>query len=473
MLQGLRIKFIAIILCALGIVFAVITFFLVAFASNTLRQDLNQNTQAFSSLATPQIGQTFNVFQSSGLLRIQQEVNNYIRLNSNLVNVRIVSNDNSVVYNHNPSSDQPLLLQNTATHEPQYFFTSDGVISQAIIPFEESSGIRRYAVVYDISTSNINARIAQIKGFVMLFGLVAVLATASGVVLFTNHYILYPIHALSIWSKKISRGKYDEEPPISKPADEVGELSQTVQGMAERLKSDIYKLEDIDKLKSEFMMITSHNLRTPLTELKGAVEFLETLENLPPETNTFIGILNKGTQRLGLFTEVMLTVARIESGQVGTKNDTPVKINEIVSKIKEEFNQDITAKQLSFKHSLPESPNSVAVNEEFLKILLRCLMDNAIKFTPNKGTISLAMRTSNQQLHIEVADSGVGISPEEQAKLFTKFHRGTSTVQYNYEGTGLGLYLVKLIANLYQGSVAVDSTPNKGTTVRITLPLHA
>jgi two-component system phosphate regulon sensor histidine kinase PhoR len=100
------------------------------------------------------------------------------------------------------------------------------------------------------------------------------------------------------------------------------------------------------------------------------------------------------------------------------------------------------------------------------------LLDNALKFTAEQGQIELSLAHVADAIQIVTKDNGVGIAPEEINKLFTKFHRGTSTLNYNYEGTGIGLYLTKLIITEHGGTIAVQSELGKGSTFTITLPLQ-
>jgi signal transduction histidine kinase len=99
------------------------------------------------------------------------------------------------------------------------------------------------------------------------------------------------------------------------------------------------------------------------------------------------------------------------------------------------------------------------------------LLDNALKFTPVNGDIYVNMKRVGDTIQISIKDTGIGIAPEEMKRLFTKFHRGTSTITYNYEGTGIGLYVTKLIIDEHKGSIAVDSTSGKGSTFTVLIPL--
>jgi signal transduction histidine kinase len=151
---------------------------------------------------------------------------------------------------------------------------------------------------------------------------------------------------------------------------------------------------------------------------------------------------------------------------------TPADAKQFIDTTVSEFELLATKKQLhwQFTNDVPETAK-LNLSQSNMRSALGNLIDNAIKFTKEGGAVRVLADVQDGRLAFSVNDTGIGITPEEMPKLFTKFHRGTSTAQYDYEGAGIGLYLAKLIVTEHGGEVAVKSDPGKGTTFTVYLPL--
>jgi signal transduction histidine kinase len=142
----------------------------------------------------------------------------------------------------------------------------------------------------------------------------------------------------------------------------------------------------------------------------------------------------------------------------------------VLKKLIDEYAPVARAKGIQFASHLPPGPQMVPLHELTFGSAIANILDNAIKFTAESGNVSLQAEQNENNFVITVTDTGVGIAAEELPKLFTKFHRGTDLMQYDYEGTGIGLYATKLIIDQHGGSIDVASTFGKGTTVTIAMP---
>ena len=278
-----------------------------------------------------------------------------------------------------------------------------------------------------------------------------------------------PLRTLSRSANIISSGNYDQQILLSKQHDEIGDLAGAVNRMAESLKADIVKFKDLDEMKSEFMMIASHNLRTPLAAMSGYVEMAKEINKMD-ELQSVIDKISISVVRLHELSEDVLTISTIEAGNVMQREVKPLK--PFLNALAEEYRPAVEKKGLrwQFVNQVPDA-TQVSFNEMNMHTALSGLIDNSIKFTKTGG-VSVEARIDGDKLIFKVSDSGIGIAPSELNKLFTKFHRGTDIMHYNYEGVGLGLYLSKLIIDRHSGKISIDSQLDKGTVCTVILPLN-
>ena len=235
---------------------------------------------------------------------------------------------------------------------------------------------------------------------------------------------------------------------------------------------DLTREKMVDLLKSEFISIAAHQLRTPLSAIKWSLRM--TLDGdagkLNPEQEK---ILLKGyvsnERIIGLINE-MLNVSRIEEGKFGLEflpEDAALVVEELTS----EFRSQIKVKNIKFSFKKPSFALNALIDREKFKLALRHLIENAIKYTPEYGTVAVEVKTGQSFLSIRVEDNGVGIPAAEQAKLYSKFFRAENVVRMQTEGSGLGLFIVKNIIDKHGGRIMCRSREGKGTQFMIRLPL--
>jgi PAS domain S-box-containing protein len=225
------------------------------------------------------------------------------------------------------------------------------------------------------------------------------------------------------------------------------------------------KLKAADQLKTEFIMLTSHNLRTPLAIAKGYTsEYPMTDEQKP-----MLDGLNNGLSRLGKIVEDLLTISSIESGSMVTLNE--ISFQELVEPLIQEIKDLAVTRKDKFIVNFHAGDVKIKANADRLRGALRNVLNNACKFTEN-GTVELSTSRSENRLIINISDTGIGIDPSELPKLFTKFHRAANALNGGYEGRGIGLYLTKLIIEEHNGKLSVVTQPNKGATFTIELPCY-
>ncbi len=223
-------------------------------------------------------------------------------------------------------------------------------------------------------------------------------------------------------------------------------------------------LETAGRLKSEFIANVSYELRTPLNAIIGFAEILTNQyfgELSPRQLDYSRGILDSSHRLLSLINDI-LDLATIEAGYM-TLETQEVDIHTLMSSVLSLTRERARKQNLKLEFDCPTDIGALVADERRLKQALFNLISNALKFTPPGGTVTLAARRTGDRLALIVADTGVGVPREDQARIFEKFERGSPNARQS--GPGLGLSLVKSFIELHGGTVEMDSRPGIGTTV--------
>ncbi|MCX7798237.1 MAG: PAS domain-containing sensor histidine kinase [Melioribacter sp.] len=237
----------------------------------------------------------------------------------------------------------------------------------------------------------------------------------------------------------------------------------------ERARQKISLLEELSKLKSEFISNISHELRTPLASVVGFAETIATDTDLPKETiKEFSEIILSEGKRLAKLIDEVLDFSKLESGQEELKKEEFI-ICDVVNEVTDEFEKEIAKKNLVLTKELSSKEVKIFADRKRIKQVLINLLSNAIKYTPDGGRITIIVNDFEREVELTVSDTGIGIPEKELPKLFQKFskiYRPNAPVG----GAGFGLALVKQIVDLHKGIIRVMSEENKGTTFIIRLP---
>ncbi len=230
------------------------------------------------------------------------------------------------------------------------------------------------------------------------------------------------------------------------------------------------QLVRLNKAKSDFVSAVSHELRTPLAAIKGYAALLDSGQFGPlsaPQQER-IAKVEKHADLLTQLINNLLDIARIESGRV-TMESRRLPADELLAGVQELVQPQLDAKRLRFTVERRDVSHLLGDPQHLQRVLVN-LLSNAIKYTPEGGRIGLALIRQDGDLLLTVSDTGCGIAPENQAKLFQEFYRADDAVNQRVPGTGLGLALVKRIVEAHHGRIAISSEPGKGTTVSVHLP---
>jgi PAS domain S-box-containing protein len=230
--------------------------------------------------------------------------------------------------------------------------------------------------------------------------------------------------------------------------------------------------EEADRLKQEFFELVSHDLRTPLTSIKGYSDMLLDGQagDLSGEAQDFIGVITRNAVRLERLVDDLLLVAQLESGTF-TLETSDVDLRKVVTECIEAAKPLALSKTIDLTLDAAE-PVSYRGDTHRLEQLFENLISNALKYTPEGGHVSTKLSRENGDIQIVVQDSGIGIGSEDQQFLFDRFFRATTARTTTIPGVGLGLTIVKAITEAHSGRVEVESEEGQGTTFRIQLPLE-
>jgi signal transduction histidine kinase len=452
-------------------VFGLVMYLTLSRNVSQLRSSINEQSKSFASLATSPIGDTFVLYQDSGSIKISQQVGQLLALDPDVTAVRIVSVDGSQVYDSQGKQNSPINTDLAGSFQPRYIQNKGGYIQQIVQPFFEDSGAHRYAVVYDVSTMRVEQNVSETIRQILYAGVGILILSIIVSSWALNVLFIRPLRSVSRSADSISDGNYNQQ-IMSKNHDEIGSLASSVNKMAESLKGDIVKLQELDKLKSEFLMIASHNLRTPLTVMRGYIEMADQASTVD-ELRAIVRTIQESVTRLHLLSEDLLTISTLEAG-AGQLATTSTEAKDFVDSVVEEFKLLAEKKQLrwQFSNDIPAGAK-LNINQANIRSALGNIIDNAIKFTKEGGSLTIYASVAGGQVVLSVSDTGIGIAAEEMPKLFTMFHRGTGTMHYDYEGVGIGLYLTKLIVGKHGGRVEVKSEIGHGSIFTVSLPLLA
>lgn len=236
---------------------------------------------------------------------------------------------------------------------------------------------------------------------------------------------------------------------------------------------DISRERFIEKMKTEFVSLAAHQLRTPLSAIKWILRMLldGDIGEITPEQKDIIEKAYISNERMINLINDLLNVTKIEEGKYISKQNIS-DITEIVKSSIDASREKIENKKLKIIINMPSSPMpKIMMDEEKMKIAIQNLIENAIKYTNPKGKIEIFLKHDNRNIEFQIKDTGIGIPEKEKHRIFSKFFRGSNVIRMDTEGTGLGLFITKNIIEAHDGKIWFESKENKGTTFYVTLPI--
>jgi two-component system, OmpR family, phosphate regulon sensor histidine kinase PhoR len=234
---------------------------------------------------------------------------------------------------------------------------------------------------------------------------------------------------------------------------------------------DISELKRVDEIRRDFVANVSHELRTPLSILRGYIEtMLDDPKMSRAESARILEIMEQHSQRLGLLANDLLTLAQLESGRSSLQLNE-VDLTQFFAGLVRDWKKNFAVKNLDAVVDSPAEFSIIRADETRLREVFDNLLDNAVKYSSDKGEIRLQAARRGEEIVLSVSDDGIGITEEDLPRIFERFYRADKARSRELGGTGLGLSIVKHIAQLHGGRVEADSEIGRGTTVRVILPI--
>ena len=247
-------------------------------------------------------------------------------------------------------------------------------------------------------------------------------------------------------------------------------LFEEARRRANELAAAVERLQELDRLKSEFMQNASHELRTPLALVMGYAEMLDSgeLGEMPAVQQEAIGVIARRAQMMRDLVQDMLLILEVEATPPKAES---VQLDELAQTVTVEFQVAASQAGLTLQADIPPRLPPVVGTPTYLRRVLDNLIGNAVKYTPEGGRITVRLRRNGEQVALNVSDTGIGIPEDQLDRIFDRFYQVDGSATRAYSGVGLGLALVKQMAEAYGGHVRVESNQGEGSSFTVSLPV--
>ncbi len=323
----------------------------------------------------------------------------------------------------------PVQKRNIATKEVRYLGAAIALRPMPQVRYIQN---RLVAIIF----------VAQIIAWIIAFIVSSIL----------TRQIIKPLKRMRNAAKSIAAGNFNERIPITS-ADEVGQLAQSFNSMTE-------SLSELENMRSSFISDVSHELRTPMTTIGGFVEGV--LDGTIPEKeqNKYLSTALEEIKRLNRLVNDLLEASRLEQGKAKIEKSN-IDINRLVAEAMFAYEQPLTEKKINVNLSLEGEECVVFADKDSIKRVLINLIDNAIKFTPECGDISVATCHKDKKVYVSIKNSGEGIAKEDLRHIWERFYKTDKSRSNDKKGVGLGLHIVKTIITQHGGEIYAESETGK------------
>jgi signal transduction histidine kinase len=240
--------------------------------------------------------------------------------------------------------------------------------------------------------------------------------------------------------------------------------------IAATISRSFERLAEASRMKSEFVSIVTHQLRSPLTNLKWGIDFLTSEVESSEKQKDYLKILKENTTRMGELIDNLLIVSRMDQGRFPTKK-TETSLEDLTRELIEGSQSYALASHVKVDFKSQKKLPKILIDPAQMKIVIENLLNNSIRYTKNKGKVEVRLQKKDNDLFFEVKDNGAGIPKEDQKYIFQKFFRASNASRYQPQGTGLGLFITKSIIENFGGEISFKSEEGKGSTFWFTLPI--
>jgi len=472
---------------------------LVVVRHRSMSRSMEESARTYTELVCLPVANEVETFRSAGHGRLIPQVRRWLRLNSDIIRLQVVhvggdiylkadrdSIETFAEWQHPPRIDDPELLEEIQGMDVKARRISPAGLAsvyRVVAPVEEELGRRRVSVVAYFSYANLTSELMQMLGVVGVLLIVSLLL-ANRVSVALAATITRNLERLHAGVRRLQEGHLDERVRVLS-GDEIQELAEAFNAMADAQLETIASLREanrelasLDQAKADLLANVSHELKTPLTALRGYLELLASgdLGELPADAIHAIEVCQKNMSRLGIRIEELVQLSDLESRRSTDAALEPVGIGGLLDGSLETLMPRIREKGLTCTLNLATDLPEVRANAEHLERVLLNVLDNAVKFTAPWGTIRVSaephLHNDRSGVLVRVADTGVGIPKREVLRIFDRFHQVDHSVRRRYGGMGLGLSLVRNIVEAHRGVVWAESESGRGATFFIWLPLR-
>lgn len=240
-----------------------------------------------------------------------------------------------------------------------------------------------------------------------------------------------------------------------------------------KLIRDVTREKLVEKSKSNFITVAAHQLRTPLSAIRWAINLIMSdASRLTPDQVNILQSGSKATDQVITLINDLLDASQIEEGRFGYEF-SPGNLADVVRAAATPFASKAQEKSVTFDIKVPEENPTIALDAKKLGMVIQNLLTNAITYTPAQGHVGITLEYGDRFATVTIADTGVGIPADENMRIFTKFFRSKKALVMETSGSGLGLYIAKNIVERHGGKITLESQENRGTIVSFTVPLRA
>lgn len=465
----------------------------------SLSRSMEKAARTYAELLSLPVASEVETFRSAGHGRLIPQVNRWMALNPNLIRLQVVHVSGQVFLDARPLEVATFAEWQEAPRiaDPQLLAEVEGIevvarqvrpltgertVYRVVAPVVEELGRRRMTVVATFSYANVRRELFQMVGVAGVL-LAASLLVAGRVSVALAATITRSVNRLHSGVRRIQEGHLGERVDVTS-GDEIQDLAEAFNALTdaqrqtiERLREANRELESLDQTKADLLANVSHELKTPLTALRGYLELLEQgdLGAVSEDAVRAVEICQKNVERLGARIEELVQLATLERERdLAEQSMETVHLGNLLHGVVETLLPRIEEKSLRCSLNLAIDLPPVWANPEQLERAILNVLENAVKFTPENGGIRVSaephIHHERRGVLVRITDTGVGIPSTEVVRIFDRFHQVDPSVRRRYGGMGLGLSLVRNIVEGHRGVVWAESESGHGSTFFIWLP---
>jgi len=373
----------------------------------------------------------------------------------------------SLMENHDDRPEVKRAIENGFGQSTRFSDTLDynmKYVAVRVNDGDEHLGIVRFA----LPLSEVQLQIQTIYRVVLLGAFVAIVIALTAAY-FISRSIISPISQMQIAAQRIAKGDFSRKLKI-KSRDELGELAKSLNIMSNELQQKIENLKRMDSVRTDFVANVSHELKTPLTLIKGYIETLEDRAiNDKEKAHKFISIIKEHTNRLENIINDLLSLSELELSRNSIVK-TEFDLRHLIDEVAMGFGHALDAKQQTLKINPKGDDFRIAADRDKIEQVFVNLIDNSVKYTEDAGRINISLLEQQDAITVTVEDNGIGIAKKYLDRVFERFYRVDKARSRELGGTGLGLGIAKHIVLAHNGKIDIESQINEGTKVFVTLP---